>query len=471
MTKKNILSINRRNFIKRTAILGVSPFVLPRFSIGRSGGSASSRIGIALIGCGSITQAWLRQTDHPLVALCDPDESMMLEAKAENDHLSNVPTFADFRVMLDRMGKDIDAVVVATPDHNHFVATIDAMQRGKHVFTEKPLTHNIWESRTLEKAAKYYNVKTIMGNQGHTTDGIREMREWYEAGILGQVDRIDAWYPGPRWDSRWFPPRGVSLPLPEQKVPRDLNWDLWLGPVEEKPYNEYFQPRRWRAFWDFGSGMLGDWFPHICDGAIWAMGLYEPTRIEAVKLDGVKEGTCPDGSIIRYDFPAKGGRKACSLYWYDGGNRPPAPEGWSWGNPDDEGVYPLPNHGSLWQGEKGNFYLDNRSNNPRTASRELMREMTEAGAFPEPVYPRVSGGPREEWWNAILGNGPDPGSSFDYASPFNEVALLGVFAQRFGGVVEWDAKNMRITNRPELNAFIKPPVRKGWEYGEDLWKG
>jgi predicted dehydrogenase len=470
MTHKNPLSINRRRFIKQTALLGASTFVLPRFSIGQPGGSASSRIGIAIIGCGTIARAWLSQTNHPVVALCDPDESITRQAKADHDHLSNVPTFTDFRVMLDRMGGDIDAVVVATPDHNHFVATMDAMQRGKHVYTEKPLTHNIWESRTLEKAAQRYKVKTIMGNQGHTTNGIREMREWYEAGVLGQVERIDAWFPGPNWNSRWFPPREVSIPLPYQKVPSDLNWDLWLGPVVGQPYHEYFQPRRWRAFWDFGCGMLGDWFPHICDGPIWAMGLYEPTRIEAVKLDGVKEGACPDGSIIRYVFPAKDGRKACSLYWHDGGNRPATPDDWSWGNPDETGAFPAPAHGSFWHGEKGNFYLDNRSNNPRVTSRDKMREMRDAGVFPDPVYPRVSGGPRVEWWNAILGEGPDPGSNFAYAAPFNEVTLLGVLAQRFGGVIEWDARNMRITNRPELNAYLKPPVRKGWEYGEDLWR-
>lgn len=464
--------ITRRHFFKQSALLGAGTFFLPRFSIAQSGIPASSRVNIALVGCGWMSKGVLSDPIPPVV-LCDVDARAIAAAKQKFPHLASTPAFSDYREMFDKMGKDIDLVVVSTPDHTHFAVTMEAMQRGKHVFTQKPLTHNIWEARTLARAAKKYNVKTVMGNQGHTYDGIRTMREWYEAGLLGQVGRVDAWFPGPAWgtgEKAWFTKPSNFPPL-QEPIPEGLDWDLWVGPAPATPYNPVYTPKTWRGFWQFGGGMIGDWFCHISDGPVWILDLYEPTVVEAVKIDGPNPGMCPDGSIVRMDFPARGEKVPCSFWWYDGKNRPTDPSDWSWGskdNPDGQSKPPI--SGSYWEGTKGMFYLDERSNNPRMTSRQKTIDLKASGTLPPEKYPRVKDGPVQEIIRAIKGEGPDPGSDFTYAARLTEVALLGAIAQRCGGRIEWDAANMKITNRPELNAIVKEPVRKGWEYGEDLWK-
>jgi len=236
-----------------------------------------------------------------------------------------------------------------------------------------------------------------------------------------------------------------------------------LGPNEGTMYNEIYHPLTWRGFYDFGSGQLGDWFCHIGDGPVWILDLYEPTVVECVERGPGFLGMSPDFVAVRWDFPARNGKAPCSMYWYDGAmNGGPTikrPNDWDMGNADS---------GSFWIADKQNGYLDNRSNNPRlstlAADEAFRNEVTI-----EEKYQRLSVGPHMEWVNAIKGDGPEPGSNFDYAAPMTEVALLGVLAARFGGRIEWDAKNMRITNRPELNKYIKEPVRQGWSYGEDLW--
>jgi predicted dehydrogenase len=467
-------TLGRRQFIRQAALAGAGAFVLPRFSIGQAGPPASSRVNFALIGCGLNGRGFVGNKNENLVAICDVDSRVIAEAKAKHAHIAGAKEFSDFRVMFDKMEKEIDAVLICTPDNTHFPATMEALGRGKHVLTQKPLTHNVWEARTLAKAAAKAKVKTVMGNQGHTFDGIREMREWYEAGILGTVSSVDAWFPGPTWitgDKKGFFRKPSSFPPQGETVPKELDWDLWLGPSEPVPFNPIYTPLTWRGFWNFGSGMIGDWFCHICDGPVWILDLYEPTVIEAEKIDGPNEGMCPDGSVVRFDFPARGDKPACTMRWHDGGNTPKTPSDWSWGSKQTpDGPAAPPRSGSLWKAAKGDFYLDERSNKPRLTSREKTVEMKKSGAFPAPKYPRVKGGPADELFRAIKGEGPDPGSDFAYASKLTEIACLGVLAQRFGGRIEWDAKTMRVTNRPELNDYVKEPVRKGWEYGEELWK-
>jgi hypothetical protein len=481
MSKQIKKPMKRRDFIKSTALIVGGSFVLPRFSIAKSGESANSNINIAFIGAGGIaSMAYGPCSKENLVALCDVDK------KAFGEHVEHYPAiktakqFSDFRVMLDKMGDDIDAVCINTPDHTHFAATMECMQRGKHVITQKPLTHNIWQARTLRLAAKKYNkVVTNMGNQGHTYDGIRQMKEWIDADILGQVTEIHAGFDGPSWSGRYFG-KPKQLPPPGEPVPANFDWDLWKGPVAEPNYSHYYHPLRWRGFWKFGGGELGDWFCHIGDGPVWVLDLYEPTVIECVerKINGNGDILCTDSSMIRWDFPARGKLAPCSLYWNDGqsngGSRIKIPSDWNWASKDvDTGKsVPIPpgKMGSYWTGTKANAFLDERSNHPRLTDMNKNHDLKESGKLPPEKYPRVKGGPHTEWIDAIKGNIADTGSKFEYAARLTEIDLLGVLAQRFGGRIEWDAANMKVTNRPELNEYLKEPVRKGWEYGEDLWK-
>lgn len=459
--------INRRSFIKKSAAVTAASTVFPRFSIGQAGPSANSKVNIAMIGSGNIAKMALGEVKgENIVAMCDVDSGLLNQHAKKFPAVEKAAKFEDFRVMLDKMGKEIDGVCVNTPDHTHFVATMDAMQRGIHVCTQKPLTHNIWEARTLKKAKDKYGVITNMGNQGHTYSGIRQMREWVEADVFGQIKEVHLGEPGPKWGGKYFAKPGMNPPQ-EQAIPKNVNWDLWLGPsTSDFAYNEIFHPLTWRGFYDFGTGKFGDWFCHIGDGPVWVLDLYEPTVIECETRGPAFDGMPPDYSVTRFDFPARGNKEACSMYWTDGTmNGGPAiktPEEWNLGKPKNKGSY--------WFGTKQNGFLDERSNNPRLTTKEAMMDFNKGADIPV-KYPRLKGkGPFREWVSCIKGNIPECGANFDYAAPMTEVALLGVLAQRFGGRIEWDAKKGEITNRPELNAFVKEPVRSGWEYGEDLWK-
>lgn len=457
---------DRRSFLKASAAITVgSGFALPRFSIGKPGLPANSKANIAMIGAGNIAgMAFGGCNDQNIVALCDVDSSLLHQHAEKYPQIRDAATFTDFRVMLDKMGSQIDAVCINTPDHTHFVATMDAMQRGKHVFTQKPLVHNVWQARTLRKAMHKYNVITNMGNQGHTYEGIRRMREWYEAGAFGQITEVHSWLggPGANWGGSYFG-KPDSFPPPVHPVPESLDYDLWLGPTKEIPFNRYYHPKKWRGFNQFGSGQFGDWFCHIADAPIWVLDLYDPVVIEAEEVDGGNEWMTADGNRVRFDFPQRGNKKPCSFYWYNGDPkfRPKLPESWTMSQK-------LPGAGTLYVGEKSTGYTDNRSNNPRLVNLEEMRAFNKAG-LPAEKYPRVQGGPVKEWVRAVTGQGPMPGANFDYAAPMTEVMLLGTIAVRHGGKIVWDPQQMKITNRPELNQYVKEPVRKGWEYGDDLW--
>ncbi|MFC1764381.1 Gfo/Idh/MocA family oxidoreductase [Planctomycetota bacterium] len=454
---------DRRSFLKASAAVTVAGgFVLPQFSIGQSGASANSKLNIVMIGTGNVAQQALGGCDSEnIVALCDVDSSNLYQYADKYPQIKQAATFSDFRVMLDKMDNQIDAVCVSTPDHTHFVATIAAMERGKHVFTQKPLTHNIWETRTLRKAMHKYKVITNMGNQGHTFDGIRRMREWVEAGVFGQITEIHSWSGGPNWKGRYFRKPENYPSLSVDPVPATLHYDLWLGPAKKVPYHKNYHPETWRGFKQFGTGTFGDWFCHISDGPVWILDLYEPVVIEAEKVAGGDGVLNPDGCRVRFDFVKRGIKEACSFYWHNGpGFRPEMPKTYTLGKE-------LPGAGTIYIGKKTTGFTDNRSNNPRLVNLDEMKAFNKAG-LPEAKYPRVKGGPIKEWVKAIK-EGTQPGSNFDYAAPMTETMLLGVLAVNHGGKIEWDSKNMKITNRPELNVYIKDPVRKGWEYGDDLW--
>lgn len=455
--------MNRRAF-QKTAVAAST--TIPMFSIGKPGQSANSKVNVAMIGTGNIARmAYGGVQGENIVALCDVDSAMIDKNLDKHPSNPSAKRFSDYRVMLDKMGKEIDMVCVNTPDHSHFPATMATMERGIHVFTQKPLVHNIWQARTLKRAKDKYKVLTNMGNQGHTFNGIRQLKEWYDHGIFGQITEAHSYIGGPNWNGPYFA-RPESLPPAKDPVPATLDWDLWQGPTEPTTFHHLYHPKKWRGFNRYGTGTFGDWFCHVADAPIWLLDLYEPVTIEAEKVAGGNEWMVVDGCRVRFDFKRRGDKKPCKFYWYNGDPslfKPEAPKDWTWPGG-------IPNAGTIYYGTKNNGFTDNRSNNPRLANKEAQMEFKASG-YPDEVIPRVKGGPIKELVDAVKGNIPECGANFDYAAPFTEIMLLGIIAVNHGGKIVWDAKKPAITNRPELNKYLKEPVRKGWEYGQDLWRG
>ena len=443
--------ITRRKFVAgAAAVTGAT--ALTDFNLAASGPSANSKLNLAFIGGGGRGSRNLNACkDENVVAICDVSDEMAAKSRAK---FPKAQAFKDFRVMLDKIGKEIDAVVVSTPDHTHFVATMAAMQAGKHVYVEKPLAHNIWQLRTLRKAARHYNVVTQMGNQGHASDGIRQIKELTEAGVLGEVTHVDAWLPGPNHDSRFFL-KPSTFPPKQEKVPSDLDWDLWIGPAPMTDYSHYLAPAAWRCWWDYGCGLLGDWACHTVDAPFYALDLGTPLVVEAEQRDDSHEDYIPSRSIVRFEFPARGDMPPVTLRWYEGGLRPEPRQEWQGKK--------MRGMAMVMTGNKGSIVTGGRPNTPQLVDSKADWER------PDETIPRIEGqSPHAEWIAHIKGEGPSPGSNFDYASELTEFILLGVLAQRFNTRIEWDAENMKVTNNPELNAYVKEPVRKGWEYGEEL---
>lgn len=446
--------IDRRSFLARTAAGAAAGLGgLPLFSIGKPGGSANGKINVAVVGAGGMGGYAFRTAAarENLVAICDVDFGRA--SRALNKH-PDIPHFKDFRVMLDKMGDEIDAVAISTPDHTHFPIAMASMERGKHVFVQKPLAHNIWECRTLQKAAKKYKVVTQMGNQGHQMDGMRRIKEWYDGGLVGEVAEVVTWTNRPI--GPWFVPP-ASFPPKGAPVPEQLDWDLWQGPAKAREFSPEYVPTRWRGWWDYGCGSLGDIGCHTFDAPFWVLGLGMPEKVEVEREDPPHPDFIPMSSKVTYYFPARGAKPPVKLTWYERGFEVPKPEGW-------EKDKPLPEEGGMYM--KGSkeilFHPGMRPNSPSiiptSRFKELRPELSKIERLPSAV-----GGPIEEWLEAIKGNG-EAGSNFDYAAPLTEMVLLGAIAQRSGKGIEWDAENMKVKGQPELDAWIKEPVREGWEY-------
>ena len=455
--------MKRRTFLSTSAGTLAAGAVFPSFAIGKAGKSANSKLNVAFIGSGG----WIAKQPYEqgcsgenLVAFCDVDRNLCAENM--KNWRTTQPFFEDFRVMFDKMHKEIDAVVISTPDHTHFAATMAAMERGIHVYTQKPLTHNIWQSRTLVKAKERYKVVTQMGNQGHAGDGIRQSVEAVRAGVIGEVGDVYCRNSGPEMGGEHFGNPAV-MPPPPSPVPDALAWDLWLGPAAKRDFYVDYLPKKWRAFYDFGLGMLGDWGCHTLDTPVWALDLDPPTVIECLVRKDSLDGVIPAGSRIKYTFPAKGDRGPVTLHWFDG------PQDWSKvGRIDKFGAENAAHLGrACWMvGTKGMMGCGTHAGAPLILPEELHKSWQ--AKPPAQSIPRVAGGPFREWLRAIKGEGPEPGSNFTYGAKLTEIILLGVLAQRFNTRIEWDAVAGRITNHPELNAFVKEPVREGWQFGEAL---
>ncbi|HMQ49801.1 MAG TPA: Gfo/Idh/MocA family oxidoreductase [Saprospiraceae bacterium] len=463
----------RRKFIEQSA-KGMAAFmIVPRYVLGGKGYTApSDRINIAAIGVGGKGESNIRhsigwdektgETQENLVALCDVDEEV---GAVTFDRFPKVKRFKDFRVMLEAMEKDIDAVIVSTPDNTHAVAAMAAMKLGKHVYVEKPLTHDIYEARMLTEAARKYNVITQMGNQGSSGDGVRLVCEWIWSGVIGRVREVHTWTNRPVW------PQGQPRPTEKVAVPKTLDWDLWLGPAPKQDYHPSFVPFNWRGWWDFGTGALGDMACHVIDPAFRALKLKYPIRVEASTVVQYRQmwtpsdfpESCPQGSIIHIDFPAREDMPEVTLHWYDGGLMPRRPAELKDGEDmsrEDGGI--------LMIGDNGKILCDMYGANPRLLPTELMKDFK----APDPWLPRVTVSHQRNWVEAIKG-GPAPSSNFDYAGPFTETVLMGNLALRSHTIKEgdeytgrkpllWDGENMRITNYEPANQFVRREYRNGW---------
>ena len=446
---------NRRDFIKASA-LTAGALALPRLSIASSR-SPGGKINMAVVGAAGMGEYAVEQAaTENFVAMCDVDEARAGEARQAHP---DVPFFKDFRVMLDKMGQEIDAVAISTPDHTHFAVAMAAMELGKHVFVQKPLAHNIWQVRTLRKAAQHYKVITQMGNQGHTFEGMRRIKEWVDAGVVGDVSEVITWTDRP--NDPWFVPP-ASFPPDTATPPASLDWDLWQGPVASRLYSQAYVPIRWRGWWAWGCGSLGDIGCHTFDAPFWALDLGAPTRVEAFREPPPGEGFITMNSVVTYRFPARGDKPPVTLKWYEKGFDVPAPRRWEAGKP-------LPAEGGMYmEGTKETlFHAGMRPDSPMiTPADRFMEIKGELRKIDR--LPPVGDGPIEEWISAIKGEGPLPGSNFDYAAPLTEMVLLGALAQRTGRTIEWDAEAMAVKGQPELDSIIKEPAREGWQYGENL---
>jgi predicted dehydrogenase len=448
-------SISRRTFLA-TAGAATAATLQPGFAIGQEGESANAKINIAFIGAGGMARAGTRAcAQENYVAFCDVDDA---RASETYNQYPNVPRFNDFRKMLDKMENQIDAVVISTPDHTHFAAAMECMQRGKHVYVQKPLAHNIWQVRTLQKAARKYGVITQMGNQGHASDGIREAKEWVQAGVLGKVREAHVWTDRPKLP--WFK-KPVSIPPKADAVPDTLDWDLWQGPTAARSFSREYVPVKWRGWWDYGCGSLGDIGCHELDTPIWTMDLGLPEKVKVKLNDDVNKDFTPFSAVVTYHFPAEGDRPATKVHWYEGAEAP-RPKGM---REKEE----LVANGSYMVGSKETLYMPYmHPNKPKLVPPNRERDLR--GELPAPTIPRVAQGPFHEWMRAIKGTGPMPGSNFEVSAKLTEVVLLGALAIRTGHNIKWDAENMQAKGHPELASYIKEEVQPGWEYGEDLWK-
>ena len=441
--KKNGMS--RSEFIVKSATAAAAFTIIPRFVLGRGMTAPSDKLNIAGVGIGGMGKTNLEAcATENIVALCDIDQKFA----AETFKLyPRAKVFKDYRVMLDEMDS-IEAVVIATPDHTHAVIALEAMRRGKHVYVQKPLTHDVFESRLLLQAARKYGVVTQMGNQGHSGEGLRLMKEWIWDGAIGDVHEVMAWTNRPIW------PQGMERPKRKKYRPRSLDWDLFLGPAPKRPYHPAYHPFVWRGWWDFGTGALGDMACHIMDAPYAVLKLGHPTTIAATSTK-VNDESAPLASIVRYEFPARGAMPAVKLSWYDGGLMPERPEGIEEGRRmgDDSG-------GALFIGDKGMLMCNTYARNPRLVPETAMQ----AYQRPEKSLPRVDMGHEQEWIAACKG-GPTPSSDFEVAAPFTETVLLGNIAIRAqeNRKLEWDGEKMEFTNLPDANRFVRREYRSGWE--------
>jgi predicted dehydrogenase len=448
--KSSIPPVTRRRFLKSTAKAAATFTILAAGSARTY--AANERLNIAAIGIGGQGAGDIDQLkSQNIVALCDVD---WRHAAGTFKKFPGAKQFKDYRQMFDKISGEFDAVIVATPDHHHAPATMAALRLGKHVYCEKPLTHSAWEARAIAEAARTAKVATQMGNQAQASEETRRLQEFVLDDAVGAIREVHIWTDRPSrglFNEYW--PQGVPRPTDTPAVPDTLEWDLWLGPAPLRPYHHAYLPAKWRGWWDFGTGALGDIGCHYFDPVFRALKLGAPVSVEASSTR-VNQETYPLGSMVTYHFPARGALPPVKLVWYDGGLRPPRPEQIVDGDA-------MGDNGHLLIGEKGIIMTDWR--------RWWLypEKLEQAYGEPPKVLPR-SPGHHQEWVNACKG-GPAAGSNFDWAGPLTETVLLGNVALRTQlreklttVKLAWDSTKFEFTNLPEANEFLRREYREGW---------
>ena len=449
--------MKRRSFISTAATSALGFQFVPAHVVRAQAGvnSPANKVRLAVIGCGGRGASDLGEmAGEDIVALCDVDERRAAESFKK---FPKARRFTDFRKMFDAINNEIDAVLVATPDHTHAVASLAAIGHGKHVYCEKPLAHTVAEVRAMRKAALEAKVITQVGNQGHSSDSIRLYVEMIQSGAIGHVSEIHAGCDAFR--DVYCVIRDQQKHLTEKpEVPKELDWDLWQGPTGPRAYHSAYLPFNWRGFSAYGSGCIGDWICHVVDPSFWALDLGMPTSImaETKGYDPVKHaGYYPQGSRITYEFAAKGGRGPVKLIWHDGDFGIPQPEELTKENRKVVGI------GAVVIGDKGKIMHGSHG----AGGVRLIPESSMTGfKVPEKTIQRIAKGNHQgDWLNAIRENRP-AGSSFEYGGALSEIGLLGMIAiRRSGTLLEWDGAAMKFTNDEQANVLLTPMYRDGWK--------
>lgn len=457
--KANLIS--RRALLRRTALATAAFQIVPGYVLGLNGQTPpSGKLNIAGIGVGGMGGSNIKkcaEAGENIVALCDVDTTYAAHTFKEHP---GAKVYTDYREMLEKQ-KDIDAVVIATPDHVHAPIAMACMRAGKHVYVQKPMAYSVGEARAMTEASRQYKVITQMGNQGRSGDGVRMVCEWIWAGAIGTVREVHAWTNRPVW------PQGIEIGRPTETppVPAGFDWDKWLGPAPLRPYHPCYHPQSWRAWCDFGTGSLGDLGCHVMDCVYWALKLKYPVSVEGNistywggfwKKTEPKNEQFPRSSIVRYKFPEREGLPPVSLTWWDGGLMPARPEELEEGRQmgDSDG-------GVLFVGDKGKLMCGCYGRSPRLIPETSMKGFH----LPPKTIERIPGGEagHEKNWLQAIKDGKPAISNFDYSGPFAEMVLLGNLAVRFPERrLLWDGPNMKVTNDADAQAFVTRKYRDGW---------
>lgn len=467
---------SRRHFLRQSALAAAALTAGCAAPVATSKVNGHSRrLNCAQIGCGGRAMPLLdwvvNQSGDNLVAIVDPDESRLAHVldwlKKQDRDPGSVRVFSDYRVMFDKMHREIDAVTIASPNHHHAPASLLAMQAGIGVYCEKPLSHDVAEARKLRKMAKHYKVATQMGNQGHCQEGYHRLVEFIQAGVIGNVRETYS------WTNR---ANGGTGPRPAiENLPKGMNWDSWIGPAPYRDFHSDLHPHEWHGWHDFGNGSLGNMGTHVLDGVYWALKLEHPSAVEAEEIYGGADERYPLGGRVRWDFPARQGQPPVKVYWYEGlthgadpallssmkaaptevQNLPPLLRELKKQYPEEE----FDNSGTIYVGDKGIIYTGTYGGRMHVVPWAKMREIS----APAKTL-RRPGNIMDDFLNAVREGRTNTAAGFDYSARLTEFTLLGNVAQCVGAGerLEWDGPAMRFKNRPDLNRWLDFPHRPGW---------